>query len=295
MRTLSAKTVGFLTFPVAMLLVAPATSVARPSEGCGLDSIDSGRRIEKTVSVAGTDRTFILDVPGNLTAGQAVPLLFDFHGFGHSGAGVWAVSKFRDLAEEHRFITVYPTGLPVVLELLGRKHRAPGWQMAPGKGNRDLAFTRAMLAMIEASYCIDRSRVYATGFSNGAFFSSLLGCEMSETFAAVAPVSGGVLRSECKPARPVPILIQHGTRDELIPLSMARAGRDQWLSADGCESAEPMPVDRACTVYDACREGSTVTYCEEEFPHTWPPQATGRIWSFFQRSSGDVGRGGDTR
>jgi len=302
MSARTVKTFVLLTLPAALLFAAPSASEAQPSAsqrsaGCRSSSIDSGRRIEKTISVAGTERTFILDVPGNLSPGQAVPLMFDFHGFGHSGAGVWAVSRFHHLAEEHRFITVYPTGLPVVLEFSGRKHRAAGWQMAPGKNNRDLAFTRAMLAMIEASYCIDRSRIYSTGFSNGAFFSSLLGCEMSETFAAVAPVSGGVLRSGCKPVRPVPILIQHGTRDEVVPLAMARAGRDQWLSANGCKTTQSGAADgaRACKVYDSCRAGSVVVYCEEEFAHTWPAQATDRIWSFFQRTPGGVGRSGDSR
>jgi polyhydroxybutyrate depolymerase len=249
---------------------------ARPSVGCESSQIELGRRLEKTIEVDGVERLYILDVPDSVRPRTPVPLLFDFHGFGHSGPGVWRVSKFRDLAEKERFITVYPDGLPVQLRLLGKLHDRPGWQMTD-TDNRDLAFVRAMLDDLEKRYCIDRSRVFSTGFSNGAFFSSLLGCVMADRFAAVAPVSGGPLSVECRPSRGVPVLIQHGRQDELISIDRARASRDQWVAANACSDE----AKAACERYSKCRDGSTVVYCEEDFAHTWPPQATERIWRFF--------------
>ncbi len=275
--------VGALAVSIALAGFASEVRAARPSRGCERTELTKGRKIERKVSVAGVERDFILDVPSGVGAGAPVPLLFDFHGFGHSGAGVWKVSGFKQLAERDGFITVYPTGLPITLELRGQSHTGPGWEMGASADNRDVAFTRSMLEAIEGEYCVDLDRIYSTGFSNGAFFSSLLGCRMSDRFAAVAPVSGGELRDGCEPTRPVPVMIHHGTRDELIPIERARASRDQWLRANGCTStADSFGDAPRCQRHAKCRGAATVVYCEGDFTHSWPAQATSRIWSFLK-------------
>jgi len=274
-------------FAIALPLIAASARAdviaPRPSQGCGLDHVDTGRRLAGRIEVGGVAREYILDVPDSIRPHTPAPLLFDFHGFGHSGAGVWAVSGFRDLAPQAGLITVYPTGLPVRLRLKGAEFERPGWEMFTIAGNRDLAFTRALLDDLERRYCIDRARVFSTGFSNGAFFSALLGCTMSDRFAAVAPVSGGRLKIECTPGRGVPILIQHGRLDDLIPIDAARQARDDWLKVDGCAADNKEPAGPACTRWGACRNGAAVEYCEEDVGHTWPPPATARVWEFLQQ------------
>jgi polyhydroxybutyrate depolymerase len=268
---------------VALLVFTalPAVAAPLPSDGCAQATIEHGRRLTRTVDVAGTPRQAILDVPDSVKPGVPAPVLLDFHGFGHSGAGVWNVSGFKALAEREGFITAYPEGLPVTLFLRGQEVTGPGWQMYTVAGNRDLAFTAALLDRIERDYCVDRRRIYATGFSNGAFFSQLLACAMADRIAAVAPVSGGTLQVDCAPTRPVPMLIQHGTEDDLIPVAMGRAARDRWRALDGCnDAAEP---DGATCQRWTCRDGSVVAYCEEAYGHRWHPQATERVWTFLRR------------
>lgn len=282
----------FLHWVWGMSAIASVAGAANPSAGCSLGSIAHGRRIERTITVGDVEREYILDVPESVTPGEPVPLLFDFHGFGHSGAGVWGVSAFKELAVKERFVTVYPTGLPITIELLGQSRTGPGWQMQAADDNRDVAFTLAMLDEIEKGYCIDRDRVYSTGFSNGAFFSNLLGCVQSERFAAIAPVSGAGVRGECRPSRPVAVMIHHGTADELISVERARASRDQWLAANGCDGAtDALSEAPRCQRNATCRGGAVVVYCEEDFAHRWPPQATERIWTFLKGHS--LGRQGD--
>jgi polyhydroxybutyrate depolymerase len=263
---------------------AQATDIApRPSEGCKLDQLERGRRLTGRIEINGVRRDYILDVPDSVLAHRPAPLLLDFHGFGHSGAGVWTVSGFRELAPRAGFVTVYPEGLPVRLRIHGEEHEAAGWEMYTVEGNRDLAFVRALLDDLERRYCIDRARVFATGFSNGAFFSSLLGCVASDRIAAVAPVSGGPLGVACSPGRGVPILIQHGRQDPLIPIDWARTARDNWLQADRCSAAKKEADGPSCERWTTCRPGAVVEYCEDDYPHTWPPQATARVWTFLQQ------------
>jgi hypothetical protein len=127
-----------------------------------------------------------------------------------------------------------------------------GWELAVEKSNRDLLFVTAMLDRLEAEYCIDRNRVFATGFSNGAYFSHLLGCVMADRIAAIAPVSGGKRPAPCAPARPVPALIFHGRQDDIIDVADARAARDSWVQENGCGAF----AGDACQVYAGCRDGA---------------------------------------
>jgi polyhydroxybutyrate depolymerase len=250
-----------------------------PSAGCARESIVHGPRLERTIDVGGTARRVILDVPESVQAGTPAPLLLDFHGFGHSGAGVWQVSGFKALGKEKGFITAYPEGLPVQLTLRGERMEAPGWQMDGLDGNRDVAFTAALLDVLERDYCIDRRRIYSTGFSNGAYFSQVLACALADRIAAVAPVSGGHLRFDCTPGRPVPILIQHGSEDDLIPPDAARQARDAWRQINGCQG-DARADGPACQRWTDCKAAAVVEYCEEPYPHRWPPQATERVWTF---------------
>lgn len=261
---------------LTLLLVAGSAPVPADTlpNGCTASTPTKGRRLERTIDVEGTSRTYILDVPDGVQPGTPVPLLFDFHGFRHSGAGVWKVSAFKGIAEREPFITVYPEGMSVhMLDLDG-----PGWEIFKIDGNRDLAFVRAMLAAIDDAYCIDRARVFSTGFSNGAFFSHLLACTMADRFAAVAPVAGGSLDLPCTPSRPVPIMIHHGRKDPVVKVERARTLRDAWVEKNGCGERS----DESCEWRRGCRAGADVAYCENDDEHHWPPPATERIWSFFK-------------
>ena len=255
-----------------------AAMAPRPSPGCAAANSATGNHLERTIAVDGSERSYILDVPERLRPGTPVPLLLDFHGLGHSAAGVWKVSAFRDLAAADPFIAAYPDGLPVRFERGSKTFEGKGWEIDRVDGNRDVKFVVALLDHLERTYCIDRARVFATGFSNGAFLSHLLGCALSDRFAAIAPVSGGRVPVPCNPPRGVPVLIQHGRQDPLIPPEDARAARDTWVATDQCHDRS----DQGCERHLRCRDTAVVEYCEEDHAHRWPPQATKRVWDFLR-------------
>ena len=84
----------------------------------------------------------------------------------------------------------------------------------------DVGFVDTMMADLGARLPIDRHRIYASGFSNGADFTARLAVERSDRLAAAA-YSGGGLPSPAPPARPVPTYVTVGTLDDRDP----RAGR----------------------------------------------------------------------
>ena len=67
------------------------------------------------------------------------------------------ISRWNDLADEHGFIVVYPSGsgFPRV------------WPMGPRSLGRDVRFISDLIDELEAEYNIDPTRVYADGMSIG--------------------------------------------------------------------------------------------------------------------------------
>jgi polyhydroxybutyrate depolymerase len=63
-------------------------------------------------------------------------------------------------------------------------------------GREHLAYFRALLDDIDGSVAIDRTRVFATGISNGGAMSHRLGCKLSDRIAGIAPVGGVGLRTD---------------------------------------------------------------------------------------------------
>jgi polyhydroxybutyrate depolymerase len=99
------------------------------------------------------------------------------------------------------------------------------------RGVDDVAYMRALLADVGRRIAVDPKRVFATGFSNGAALAHRLACEAADLFAAVAPVSGEnqAALASCTPARPVALLVIHGTLDRCWPY----AGGDGGCLATG--------------------------------------------------------------
>ena len=178
---------------------------AVPSSGCGRTQVLSVK--EKKTFLDDSNRWYLLSTPLTHDGDTPLPLVVDFHGW-TEGAAIH--SKLGDLAttgDEEGFIVVQPEGTDVPVRW--------GFGTDP-KINTDLEFVTELLDELEAKLCVDRSRVYATGFSNGAMLSSSLACVMADRFAAIAPVAGVSMFDGCKPTRPVPVLAVHGTADDIL-------------------------------------------------------------------------------
>ena len=84
-----------------------------------------------------------------------------------------------------------------------------------------MKFIRAAVDQTTKDFPIDRSRVFATGISNGAIMSHRLAAEASDVFAAVATVAGEMAPSMAEHFQPqysVSVLIIHGDADPLVPI-----------------------------------------------------------------------------
>lgn len=189
--------------------VAPTTTVAAgpvASEGCGTSTQAPVEEQEQQLQVDGVARRYLLTVPEAHDGTTPLPIVFDFHGL-LEGADIHTrMSGYSALAEEEGFVVVFPNGTGTPLR----------WNLHLDGSNPDLDYFDAVLGELSSSLCLDESRVYATGMSMGAMFTSVLLCERADVLAAAAPVAGLLDPGGCDPSRPVPILAFHGTEDPIL-------------------------------------------------------------------------------
>jgi polyhydroxybutyrate depolymerase len=239
---------------------------------------------QQTITVGGTARTYLLHVPGSLQKGKPAPLVLVFHGGGGHAGNMPKFTQFDRLADQQGFIVAYPEGL--------NTHWSDTRGLSPAD---DVGFIRALVAEIERSQNIDLKRVYATGISNGGFFSQRLACELADKIAAVASVAATIpepLVPVCRPSRPVSVMFMHGTKDPLVPIDggpVARthgrcvslaAGSSFWRNHDQT-SSKPSSADLPDNARDGTRvhrevygggkrDTEVVVYTIEGGGHTWP-------------------------
>jgi polyhydroxybutyrate depolymerase len=182
-----------------------ATSEPVPSAGCGTTDVRSVELQKEFLD--DSDRWFLLTTPLDHDGDTPLPVVLDFHGL-MEGADIHSrMSDMTPDALEEGYVLVTPNGTGTPIR----------WAVDPDReANADLVYTDALLDQLEAMLCIDTSRVYATGLSNGAFMSSVLACTMSDRIAAVAPVAGIIHPDPCPTERPVPVLAFHGTDDPIL-------------------------------------------------------------------------------
>ena len=261
-----------------------STESSQASLGCTDGMLDSSvTHID--LEIEGLIRSYELHVPASYDGSQAFPLVMNFHGYTSNGTQQRGYTKMDETADAHDFIVAYPNGLD------------SSWNAglccgeSAMSGVDDVGFTRAILDDLGARGCIDLSRVYATGMSNGGFMSHRLACEVSDRIAAIAPVSGvlGLEPGDCTPSRPVPIIQFHGTDDFLVPFeggglagSMPVSdSMDFWAEQNGCIDEPEVTFEQGivtCETRDACTDGASVTLCTVEGGgHCWPGEPCARI------------------
>ncbi len=226
------------------------------------------------IDVNGVNRSYRIYVPAIYSSSNAVPLVFNFHGYTSTNQQQEVYADFRGIADTANFIIVHPQGLNI--------GGGTGWNTfaAVSTNQGDLNFVEKMLTKISSDYNIDQNRIYSTGMSNGGFMSYDLACFMSDRFAAIASVTGGMIPSHknaCQASHPTPVMQIHGTADAVVSFDGSSIGSLHvdslvkfWVKYNNCNltpvfTAVPDVVTTDnCTaehyVYSGGTHGATVEF-----------------------------------
>jgi polyhydroxybutyrate depolymerase len=190
-----------------------------------------------TLRVDGVERRALVHLPPAYDGKAVFPVVLMFHGNGGTAESVVKETGWVAKSDAVGFVVVFPEGTRTDMTQppkFGRNN--PAWNDGSGRfhaGERnvaDVAFIAALLDHLEAKFAVDKRRVFATGFSNGASMVFRAGLELSERIAAIAPVSGALWIAEPKAVQPVSLLYITGTADPINPLE---GGTPKMASGSG--------------------------------------------------------------
>jgi polyhydroxybutyrate depolymerase len=251
---------------------------------------------QHSIQVDNLTRTYLLHVPSSIKKGTAVPLVFVFHGGGGQAPSAERLYGWDKVADREGFIVVYPNGL----ERQWRDGRDDAVRRRDKVKVDDIKCVRSLLDEVSRTYTIDPKRVYATGMSNGAMFSNFVGANISDKFAAIAPVAGSLAKEfapRFKPTNPISVFLIHGIDDPIVPYEGGAINIGQqgtvlgapktaalWVKANGC-TVQPttgrLPdkdSNDGCQVswsrWSNGKEGTEVLlYSIKGGGHSWPTEA----------------------
>lgn len=225
-------------------------------------------------------RTYNLFVPDQHDGDLLFPLVFVLHGNGGDGAGMRRTLDLES-ASGGNAIVVYPDGFG-------------GWDLeSAADQNDDITFVKALVEAVSKTYCVDTTRIFATGYSNGGYFANQLGCKVGASlFRGIASHSGGgpfgqndeydAQGNLVCPGKPVAALISHGADDTNVQLSEGQQSRDEWKRVNGCKDATKSFAPSPCVQFEGCAADRPVVYCEVPgLGHVvWPDSGAKATWRF---------------
>jgi polyhydroxybutyrate depolymerase len=165
-------------------------------------------------------------LPSSYNSSESYPLVFVFHGGGGNANNIEDTTNFTRKGIKEKFIVVYPYGT-------GRlRFKLLTWNCgfccgyALENNIDDIGYIRSLYDYIESEYLVNSSMVYATGISNGGIMAYRVGAELSDIFAAIAPVAaqiGGQATEDDElwqipePDYPVSVIAFNGMKDTRVP------------------------------------------------------------------------------
>jgi len=272
--------------------------------------------IERTLRVGARERSYEIDLPARRDSVRPLAVVIVFHGGGGSADSVRRQSRMSVKGDAEGFIAVYPQGSGGIAGKLRTWNAGTCCGQAMQQRIDEIAFVAALLDDLQSTVAIDRARVYATGISNGAMMAYEVACALADRIAGIAAVAGEMTALDrCRPSRPMPVLVIHGSADRNLPIdggvgakafavhevrSLASA-IDFWRRHDGCSESARSAVDGVVRrmSYSSCNGGSEVEVVTiEGGGHSWPGgdrlarfldppstslDATDEMWRFFAR------------
>ncbi len=190
----------------------------------------------------------ILTPEGGVTPGSGV--LFAWYGTGGSASWMSNAMRLQSIADDLGFVVVVPEAMPSnILE----------WEFRTDGAN-DLAFYDDLRTCVTRAYDTDPDKVFTTGFSAGALWSSYLVVHRGDTLAGAVIYSGGT----------DPIFL-YEPPDGPVPVALVSGGPDDTWGVPGLFVVEFELTTQNMT-NSLLADGHTVVTCEHGRGHTLPPE-----------------------
>jgi poly(3-hydroxybutyrate) depolymerase len=254
------------------------------------------------ITVNGVQRRFILNVPTNYSNTKPYKLIIAWHQLDGNDKQMYANGYYHLLnLSGNNAIFVAPNGEKSNTPCTGNGNGESGcgW---PDAGGRNVALGDAVVDLVEKNFCVDKNRIFATGWSYGGSMSYRTACSRplggtaSWGVRAVAVYSGAQLSGNCTPGKPVAYYASHGDNDGVLNYDGGVTLARNFATANGCTWATPTKVTNGsphvCTNISGCMTGYPVRFCSFDGDHTPDPRDPGQssgswqyqvVWDWFNQ------------
>lgn len=224
---------------------AAPDGTASGTAGCGMPSTVAAAMWVQQTTEAG--RAYFIRVPAGYDPARRYPIVYQQHGCSSSPN------------RETNNVPLEGQSGPDAILVRG-KAAADCWDTSAN--GPDLPYWDAMVADVEARWCIDPARRFATGYSSGSFMTHRLACVRGNLLRGIATIAGGQAESNC--AGTVGALLVHDLNDNTVNISASVSARDSHLTRNGCDkTTPPTPTDHPpCVAYSGCAAGKPVIWCQ---------------------------------
>ena len=321
-----------MTLTKQLICYLPVAAVIFLASGCAdeeltetLANSDDQQMLRRTIVHDDIEREYFVHVPAGVDG--PTPVVVAVHGYTSTATGFQAAHNLNPHADRNGYIVVYPQGSHFAVDSPnGESYRVTSWNdlaanMDPvadgphcvadsteypcppecGSCNRcgwtscydDLGFIEKVIDAVQTEFQSDSQRFYLLGVSNGGMMALRLGCNVSERFAAVAPIIAQLAPGyACGPSVGLPMLHLYGGKDNTVRFdgmpggdgfiyTTAARSTEVWAEAMSCREG-PAPWENEysrtmglnCVAYSDCNVvGHEVVSCmEPEGGHDWPGQ-----------------------
>lgn len=281
--------------------------------------------LRRVITHDGIEREYFVHLPAGAVG--ALPVVVAIHGYTSTATGFEAAHSLNPHSDKNGYIVVYPQGSHFLPETtntdsnritswndlaanLGPRSEGPhcvddavAYPCPPecGSCNRcawtscydDVGFIAKVLDEVESEFTTDPRRYYLLGVSNGGMMALRLGCNLSDRFAAVAPIIAQLAPGyACGPSVSLPMLHLYGGKDNTVrsdglpggdgfTYTTAERTTEVWARAMSCKKG-PGPwedeysrtMGLSCSAWSDCQvPGHEVVSCmDPEEGHDWPGQ-----------------------
>lgn len=223
---------------------ATVDAIAIGTGGCGKAStIAAETWVMRDVMVGAATRPYFIRVPPGYDPQRAYQIVYQQHG-----------CSTAPNREANNVPLEAQSGANAIL-VRGRA-ADDCWDTSATGG--DLAYWDAMVADVEATWCVDAARRFATGYSSGSFMTHRLACLRGDMLRGIATIAGGQAEGACK--GPLGALLIHDLNDNTVNISASIAARDSHRTRNGCGQTTTPTAMAPCVAYDGCSK--PVVWCQ---------------------------------
>jgi phospholipase/carboxylesterase len=167
---------------------------------------------------------YVLNVPSRKPNDAEMPLVIVMHGRGADANDLADLAPMLD--DGYRF--VFPNAAKPFEPMPGYTFGWSWFDGWPPEGDSIVGSRTTLLALIDelvARYPTPEGKIVIAGFSQGALMAIDVGFRTSQSIAGIVVMSGAIFEADMPPLRKLPMVIIHGTEDEMVPVLNARRTR----------------------------------------------------------------------